>query len=456
MRPATLPIPTPLYPEKNPCGPSKRPLIARFIGIFSLLSVFFCFFLQTAWAERIFFAGYKGGFYIRSEEEGGMELRLGGAFQSDYRHYEDSSRADNGFDIRRARMVFNGQLTQWFRFGLEYEFEGNETRNLVDAYGELVYNGLHALRFGQFKEPFSFEWQTRDKGTYFAERSIGYSLTPKRDIGAMLHGSFYHDAVNYAVGLFNGDGVDGSSGGDRDDPEFAARVAVRPFKPFSTGWLDNFQIGVSATYGKISLSNVDLEVKSTGMFGTDRNLYTLKQNTKFGVLQDAEDRMRAGLEAAWAWNAFAAMGEYIHLQYTDLKPSGGSVRDAEFSSAYISLLYSLTGEPFIISEGVMKPFYPQDFFNPSEGRWGGFVVGLRGEHFEGDEDWVMPDAFVSVDEADAVSATLNWIPYPMLRMILDYTYTDFSDPIRVRVDPDGSVDYVNKESVLTVRLSMDF
>jgi phosphate-selective porin len=139
-----------------------------------------------------------------------------------------------------------------------------------------------------------------------------------------------------------------------------------------------------------------------------------------------------------------------------LKPSGGGARDAEFSSAYVSLLYSLTGEPFVVSEGVMKPFYPKNFFNPGEGQWGAFVLGLRGEHFEGDEDWIMPDAFVSVGEADAVSAVMNWIPYPMLRMILDYTYTDFSDPIRVRVDPDGSVDYVEKESVLTVRLSMDF
>jgi hypothetical protein len=43
-------------------------------------------------AERIFFAGYKGGFYIRSEEEGGMELRLGGALKSDYRYYVGSER----------------------------------------------------------------------------------------------------------------------------------------------------------------------------------------------------------------------------------------------------------------------------------------------------------------------------------------------------------------------------
>jgi hypothetical protein len=140
-----------------------------------LLLIALLFPLQDALAERVFFAGYKGGFYIRSEEEGGMELRLGGAFQTDYRYYFEDERADNRFDIRRARLRFRGQLTRYFRFGMEYEFQGNETDNLVDAYGEAVF-GPSALRFGQFKEPFSLEWQSVDKAQYFAERSMGYYL----------------------------------------------------------------------------------------------------------------------------------------------------------------------------------------------------------------------------------------------------------------------------------------
>ncbi|SLM32147.1 exported hypothetical protein [Desulfamplus magnetovallimortis] len=123
----------------------------QFIVILMVLSI-----SATAFAERIFFAGYKGGFYIKSEEEGGIEMRLGGSFQSDYHYYNEEERSDNRFDIRRARLIFNGQLTRWFRFGMEYEFQGNETSNLVDAFGEFVY-GTSGIRFGQFKEPFSLE-----------------------------------------------------------------------------------------------------------------------------------------------------------------------------------------------------------------------------------------------------------------------------------------------------------
>lgn len=43
--------------------------------------------IRPAVAERVFLAGYKDGFYLRSEQEGGMELHLGGSMDVDYRHY---------------------------------------------------------------------------------------------------------------------------------------------------------------------------------------------------------------------------------------------------------------------------------------------------------------------------------------------------------------------------------
>jgi phosphate-selective porin len=68
--------------------------------------------IDYATAEIIYFAGYKDGFYIKSEEQGGMELKLGGAFQVDYRHYGEEQRADNQFDIRHSRFVFRRQSVE--------------------------------------------------------------------------------------------------------------------------------------------------------------------------------------------------------------------------------------------------------------------------------------------------------------------------------------------------------
>ena len=410
----------------------------------------------TCRAEKIFFAGYHGGFYIRSEEEGGMELRLGGTFQTDYRYYLEEERADNRFDLRRARLLFRGGLTRWFRFGMEFEFQGNETSNIVEAYSELV-NGPHALKLGQYKEPFSLEWQTRDKALVFAERSMAYSLGPQRDIGLMVHGSAWHDTLNYALGAFNGNGEDGATkGNEHDEPEAAGRLVFSPFKNLDIDAIRYFQIGGSATYARIDLADVNLKVKSTGMYGSERNLYVLSHNTKFGVLQDVDDRERLGLEGAWAWGPLLLQGEYVYLKYTGLKPVGESAMDAEFSAAYAQLSYCLTGEYQSIYGGVVQPIYPKNFFDPETSSWGALCLSARMEHFKGDEDWINPASYVSTEEADAYSLAANWILFPMVRIIVDYTHTDFSDPIRARVLTNGDVDYIEEENVFTCRFSMDF
>jgi phosphate-selective porin OprO and OprP len=411
--------------------------------------------LSEAFSERIFFAGYKGGFYIRSEEAGGMELRLGGAFQTDYRYFAEDERADNRFDIRRARLRFNGQVTRYVRFGMEYEFQGNETDNLIDAWGE-VGPPATALRFGQFKEPFSLEWQSRDKAQLFAERSMGYFLGPRRDIGLMLHGSLFDRAMHYGVGLFNGDGDDGATAGaEHDDPEFAGRIVATPFKSISNTF-KSLQFGVSGTYAEIDIINVNLRVQSTGMIGTDSYLYSLTHNTKFGVIQQVGNRLRLGAEAAWAIGPVLFQGEYIQLKYTDIQAAGANPSEAEFSSWYGSIAWCLTGESQTLAEGVVQPIYPRRFFNPEAGTWGAFCLAVRLEHFTGDEEWINPSANTSVKEADAAGIALNWVLFPMCRVILDVTHTELSEPIRVRVLPDGSIDYIDEENVVTLRFGIDF
>ncbi len=427
-----------------------------FPAFFRLFLLVFWVLPSSAAAERIFFAGYNGGFYIQSEEEGGMALRLGGSFYADYRRYLERERTDNRFDIRQSRLIFRGKLTRWFRFGMEYEFQGNETDNLVDAYGEVVY-APHALRFGQFKEPFGLEWQTSDKAVYFAERSMGNALRPGRDIGLMAHGGLWQNSFQYAVGIFNGSGDDGSTAVRRkDDPELAFRLVLQPFRQMNAPWMESLQLGCAASYANIDVSQVDLKVKSTGMVGIARNLYVLSANTKFGVLQDAESRDRIAVETAWAYESVAIQGEYTKLAYRKLKPSGNPARDASFSAWYGSLLWCLTGEHPVYSDGVLQPIHPNTNFNPEENTYGALLLAARFEHFAGDENWITPDTYVSVKTADSLSLAGNWILYPMVRVICDFTVTKLSDPIRMQVHPDGKIDYIDKENVLTLRFAMEF
>lgn len=403
-----------------------------------------------------YFERFKEEFFPWSRQEGDKPLiGLGGMLQVDYRYYDESQRADNRFDIRRARLSLGGWFTEWCHYYMLYEFEGINQDELLDAYGELTILGTNYIRVGQFKEPFSLEWVSLEKGLWFAERSIGYSLGPRRDVGVMVHGSLLKERIYYAGGLFNGDGIDGSSRGTQSDtPEVAGRLVLAPFRSTSWEWLESLQFGGSGGIANIDLANVDLEVKSTGMVGTNRNLYVLNANTKFGVLQNVDQRRRFGLEAAWAWGPVGLQGEYFYLGYTDLKPAGSRARDADFSAWYASAILCLTGEHPRYSDGVFEPLVPKEDFRLGGSGFGALALSVRVEHFEGDKDWITEDAFVSVREADAFSVALSWILNPYVRLIVDYSQTDLSDPVRVRVEPDGDVDFIEEEQVVTVRLSM--
>jgi phosphate-selective porin OprO and OprP len=385
----------------------------------------------------------------------GIEAGIGGLFQADYRYYAESERPDNRFLIRRAQVELTSRIRPWLTLNLEYEFKNNTINHLQDTFAEISY-GSHAARLGHFKKPFGLEQQTPDAGISFAERFMGDYLAPGRDVGLMLHGNFSSRRIHYAAGLFNanGDNVGNRSDG-RDDPEIVGRLVLAPFADSAADYLQYLQFGGSGTYARINLSELDLKVKTSGMAETSRNIYVLSNNTKFGVLQTAGARWRAGAEAAWAWRSLALQGEYIRLTYTSLKPVGRPAMDADFKSWHVSALYFFTGETPSFSGGVLQPIMPRQPFDPAAGGFGAWGMAIRYARFLGDENWINPAAYVSVEKANAVSLAVNWVLTPLHKIILDYTYTDLSDPIRIRVHPDGAIDYINKENVITLRYAIE-
>ncbi|MBC2714538.1 MAG: hypothetical protein HF978_04440 [Desulfobacteraceae bacterium] len=394
-------------------------------------------------------------FTINDNSGNSIKFKFGGIFQVDYRYYTEDERADNRFLVRRSQIEFTGWLNEWLKLNIEYELKDIPDQ-LLDTYAEVSFDS-QTLRIGHFKKPFSLEVQNAEDVQYFAERSMGVFLGGERDVGVMLHGSLFKAHMHYAGGLFNAETDDVANRGDgHDAPELVGRLVFSPFVHLSSGFLKYLQVGASASYAKINLGNLDFKVKTSGMIDTNRYIYVLSHDTKFGVLQDADARWRIGAEAAWAWKSLALQGEYVRLTYTNLKPAGDPARDADFATWYISAIYFLTGEQPEFCNGILKAVPPIHSFNLENGKYGGLALALRVDHFDGDKDWIHPSANVSVDNADGYSIALNWLLLPVHRIILDYTYTDLSDPIRVRVHPDGSVDYINKENVVTLRYSIDF
>ncbi len=399
-------------------------------------------------------ARYKNGFCLSAPDEKMASLCIGGLLQADYRYfnYDNEDPDKNGFDLRRVRMLLKGSMLRHFDYKFEYEFEGAGSRRLLDAYVDANFIKGATFRVGQFKTPFSFEWLTKDKNLVFAERSMGYYLTPGRDVGVMAHASLWQDAVNYGIGLFNGDGVDDSTTGDEDSPTGVARLVVSPFRNWKIPVLEHLQVGGSFAYGKIDRTNVNVAVKTTGL----NTFFDVASSAKFNIIRDADTRTRYGAEFAWAYGPLLLSGEYFQLDFKDITTSADQF-DAKLDDYYVSLLWMITGEHPVISKGILQPIVPNE--NIWNGGWGGIGLAMRYDVFEAD-DTVYDNLIIagnSVAEAKAFSVALNWYLDPYAKVIVDFTRTRFDQPLLISRDPiNGTAIYSEQEDAVTTRFQFEF
>ncbi|MDY6838717.1 MAG: porin [Thermodesulfobacteriota bacterium] len=399
-------------------------------------------------------ASYKNGFCLNTFEPERFTLCLGGLLQADYRYYdyEEGDPEEDRFDLRRTRLLVTGEALGRYEYEFEYEFEGAEARNLLDAYVDAHLSPYASFRIGQFKEPFSLEHCNLDSLGFFAERSMGFYLTPRRDVGFMAHGSLLDDQVHYGLGIFNGDGLDDTPGGDVDSPEYTGRWVLAPFWGQEMPWWDSFQIGGSMSYAKIDRNNVEIQVKTTGM----TTFFDVASRGKFNIIRDADDCFRYGAELAWTMGPVALAGEYFHVFYKDITTSAEQF-DFEMDDYYVSLLWMLTGEKPILRKGVFQSISPKRSL--WEGGCGAVGLAFRYDAFEADDIAydVLVEAGNSVREADAYTIALNWYLDETVRLVLDATRTDFDQPLLIDRDPiTGEAVYSDREDVFTGRFQFRF
>ena len=400
-------------------------------------------------------AVFQDGFYLRSREKDLFELRIGGLLQVDYRYFNYDGNADpdkNKFDIRRARLLLTGHLYSRFFYKFQYEFQGAGSRRLLDAYVDTRVLPFISFRVGQFKEPFSLEQYTSDKNIPFAERAMGYYLTPGRDVGLMAHASLWKDRIYYGVGIFNGDGLDDTVGGDSDSPEFTGRVVYAPFRNMNIPMWNGFQVGGSGSYAKADRNNVKVAVRTSGL----TTFFDVNSAAKFNIIREVNDRTRFGAELAWAYGPLLLWGEYLNLQFSDVKTSDARF-DINLKEYYGSLLWMITGENPKLEHGVIQPIRP--LRNVWEGGWGAVGLAFRYDHFDGGDATYeyLVEPGNSVQEATAYTIALNWYLNPYVRLLLDATRTNFDRPLLIDKDSiTGEAIYSDREDVVTGRFQLQF
>jgi phosphate-selective porin OprO and OprP len=238
----------------------------------------------------------------------GRLLRLSGYTQIRYQNYQEPSSA-NGFDIRRARLDFQGDFSTRWGYRVLIDFVGaSGTKGsaatggallspaLMDAY--ISYRPLNFLKItaGQFVIPFSQENLTPDRALETVDRSqVVSALVARkgdvsnglidsignqngRDIGLMVNGSLIkianHYFVDYYLALLNGAGINTIDNNQSKD--FDGRLIFHPFKTFDVGvsYYNGFDVFFSSTYR-------------------------------------SQERVRLGTEFAYNYNLLSIKGEWI-------------------------------------------------------------------------------------------------------------------------------------------------
>ena len=181
------------------------------------------------------------------KQKGGLEMpKISGFVQGMYQANlsDKGDLIDNTLRMRRVRLSVDGNLSKT----VSYKIQGDFTRSpmLVDAFIKYKPCREFAIQLGQFKTPFTLEspinpvnLEIFDYGES-VQQLVGYKDVCGvgalgRDLGLMATGSLFpvenangyqYSIVDYAVGVFNGNGANQLDNNNRKD--IVGRLEVHP------------------------------------------------------------------------------------------------------------------------------------------------------------------------------------------------------------------------------------
>jgi len=372
------------------------------------------------------------GFHLVSDD-GKYALRLGGRITGRFTAFLTEHPLNDEFSVERARLFTNVRLLDHYSLRIQVEFSPEPV--LKDGYIDVHYVPWARLKLGQFKAPFSLEYQQSHKYIDFAERSIAVDnmRAVGRDIGAMLHGWVANGMLRYQLAVLSGKGENRSD--DNSAKDVAGRLVLRPFPPTHNEVLRGVQLGVSATWGDQNADFSDAQFLTiAGTPFVDFTAGTALKGT----------RTRVGAEFAWTVGPASLKTEWMWMWLNDFRLPPVS-EDFDFRSGYVSASYLLTGEKK--SLGQITPEHP---FKPWKGEWGAWELAVRYSLYLTDEDLFRLGMASGTRRVDAFGAGLNWYLNQLLRVSLTYEHSKFKDDLVI----DGEV--VEDEDAFLLQCQLEF
>ena len=320
---------------------------------------------------------------LRIERQDGEHwVRFGGRLLLDGAliHYGEGLRLAPEFGwtdagkMRQGRIFVLGLFFRRVEFKTEVDFAPEEI-TLTDAY--LGLRGLGPLgtaRFGNHKQPFSFEKQMSRKYLVFMERSLSEGLQPDlRDVGFSLRSAVLGERLRWVIAGFR-------------DTEATSRSFVRPanwsLAARATGlplWEDEGRrlVHLGASY------NHQFRDDPTFRVSWPPESFVAARLVDTGTIEGVENIDRVGLDAVWVHGPVSLQAEWDHA-FLDRKAGRG---DLDFWGVYVQASWFATGEHrrYQRGSGVFGPVIPLEDFAPWKGRWGAVQLGARFSHLDLDD-----------------------------------------------------------------------
>lgn len=188
------------------------------------------------------------------------KFHLGGYLLFDTILQNDNATNFKNFDLFNAWLHIVGTSYENFHYKVQYSLEDSKATKLRDAFMAYQFLPEMRLQMGQFVVPTLSEYLSAITYDSLAGRSIVGSLTPGRDVGMMVSGSFEKKDWFYSAGLFNGNGID-ANGEDNDSKDFVARITGLLFNSAGVSGLKIYP-DLSFTSGKQSGDNINFRSES--------------------------------------------------------------------------------------------------------------------------------------------------------------------------------------------------
>jgi len=281
----------------------------------------------------------KNGIKIKSADKQ-FSTHIGGRLEAHAAWYtNDDFDLGDGSAIRRARLFIKGALYNDWRYKLDYDFVAGGTKGIKDAF--LAYNVNNSVQLiaGNYKVPFSLEFQASSHANTFIERSLAFGLSPGRHLGTGIN--VFKDNWSLQAGVF-GNKIHQSSAGKDEETLFAGRLVWLPIKH------ENYfvHLGLAGLHS----SNGDSDTLS---FKSNPESYVANtQLVNTGTITNVDDSSQVGLEAVVNYKRFNFQGEYIQSSVNTIP------EDLNFDSWYIQSSLFLTNDrrPYKNGKfGIVKP-----------------------------------------------------------------------------------------------------